>query len=94
MGKVKIHVLYCGGWGYEPKFEAIKVRDILTQWHLQWFEAHWNPDHCAIHANEYKFQAQISDEFSAEINDLEIVGEPTPETSGKLEVSLTVNYIY
>ena len=55
MGKVKIHVLYCGGWGYEPKFEAIKVRDILTQWHLQWFEAHWNPDHCAIHANEYKF---------------------------------------
>ena len=26
MGKVKIHVLYCGGWGYEPKFEAIKVR--------------------------------------------------------------------
>ena len=27
MGKVKIHVLYCGGWGYEPKFEAIKVRN-------------------------------------------------------------------
>jgi len=23
---VKIHVTYCGGWGYRPKFEALKAQ--------------------------------------------------------------------
>jgi len=22
--KLKIHVIYCGGWGYRPKFESLK----------------------------------------------------------------------
>ena len=24
-GKAKVHVEYCGMWGYEPKFEALKA---------------------------------------------------------------------
>lgn len=25
MGKLKIHVTYCGGWGYAPKFRKIQA---------------------------------------------------------------------
>ena len=38
--------------------------------------------------------AQISDEFSAELGDLEITGEPTKETSGALEVSVNGNLVH
>ena len=38
--------------------------------------------------------AQISDEFSAELGDLDITGEPTKETSGALEVSVNGNLIH
>jgi len=24
MGRVRIKVIYCGGWGYKPKYEALK----------------------------------------------------------------------
>jgi len=24
MGKVKVHVKYCGAWGYKPKYERLK----------------------------------------------------------------------
>ena len=40
------------------------------------------------------FLAQISDEFSAELGDLEITGEPTKETSGALEVSVNGNLVH
>ena len=26
MAKVKVHVVYCGGWGYRPKFERLKAQ--------------------------------------------------------------------
>ena len=29
MGKVSIHILYCGGWGYEPR--AIQLRDQILE---------------------------------------------------------------
>ena len=38
--------------------------------------------------------AQISDEFSAELGDLDITGEPTKETSGALEVTVNGNLIH
>ena len=41
-----------------------------------------------------KFSAQISDEFSAELGDLDITGEPTKETTGALEVSVNGNLVH
>ena len=38
--------------------------------------------------------AQISDEFSAELGDLDIVGEATKETSGKLEVTVNGTLVH
>lgn len=42
----------------------------------------------------FNIVAQISDEFSAELGDLEIIGEPTKETSGKLEVTVNGTLVH
>lgn len=50
---VKIHIIYCGAWGYEPKYRQLRER-LLKQFK----------------------------------DGLEITGEPTPNSTGYLEVQI------
>lgn len=52
-GQVKVHCLYCGGWGYKPRSDEL--------------------------------QRILTDDFG---DDIVYTSEPTPQTTGHLEVSV------
>lgn len=57
--QVKVHCIYCGGWGYKPKSDQL--------------------------------QQMLSDEYG---DDIIYTSEPTPQTSGHLEVSVNGKLIH
>jgi len=60
MVKVKIHVEYCGGWGYAPKYRRLATA--------------------------------LLEEFDED--QLDIVGEATPQITGYLEVSVNGQLVH